>query len=70
MLLAGIKNTRLFNQINEPPGRKCALDGERNALFYRKREIGDAKDAKPTFIQGDANPLDGEAKLNCFPVKG
>ena len=67
MLLAGIKNTRLFSQINEPPGRKCSLDGERNALFYRKREIGDPK---PTFIQGDATPLDREEKVKLLPGEG
>lgn len=33
--MAAIKNTRKFNQIDEPPARKCSLDGERNALYYR-----------------------------------
>lgn len=33
-LLAAIKNTRRFNQIDEPAARKCSLDGERNVLFY------------------------------------
>jgi CRISPR-associated protein Cmr2 len=67
MLLAGIKNTRQFNQINEPPKRKCALDGERNALFYRKREI---RDPQPIFIQADAKPLNGEAKVKLLPGEG
>jgi len=67
MLLAGIKNTRLFSQLNESPARKCSLDGERNALFYRKREIGDPK---PTFIQGDATPLDRDEKLKLLPGEG
>jgi|GEM_PF-275171 len=68
--LAAIKNTRQFNQIHEQAARKCSLDGERNALFYRKREIGDAKDLKPTFIQSDANPLDGEATIKLLPGEG
>ena len=33
--IAAIKNTRMFNQIDEPAARKCSLDGERNALYYR-----------------------------------
>jgi len=47
-LLAAIKNTRHFNQIHEPGARKCSLDGERNALFYRKT----ANNRKPEFLQG------------------
>jgi CRISPR-associated protein Cmr2 len=69
MLLAGIKNARQFSQINEPPRRKCSLDGERNALFYRKREIEDL-DSKPVFIQDDATPLGGEAKFKLLPGEG
>ncbi len=38
--LAATKNTRQFNQIDEPPARKCSLDGERNALYYRPAESG------------------------------
>lgn len=45
--LAALKNTRRFNQINEPAARKCSLDGGRNALFYRKK----ANNGKPAFIQ-------------------
>ena len=33
--ISAIKNTRKFNQVNEPPSRKCSLDGEHNALYYR-----------------------------------
>ncbi len=33
MLMAAIKNVRVFEQLKET-GRKCSLDGERNALFF------------------------------------
>ncbi|HEC25710.1 MAG TPA: type III-B CRISPR-associated protein Cas10/Cmr2 [bacterium] len=36
-ILGSIKNIRTFVQISET-GRKCSLCGERNVLFYRKRE--------------------------------
>lgn len=42
--LGAVKNIRRFNQLSWQPGielgergRKCSLDGENNALFYRKR---------------------------------
>ena len=35
-LLAAVKNTRTFRQIDEKSGRKCAISGQRNALFFRK----------------------------------
>ncbi|MDW8345847.1 MAG: type III-B CRISPR-associated protein Cas10/Cmr2 [Bacteroidia bacterium] len=35
--MGGIKNVRPFKQIFER-GRKCSVDGEKNALFYRKKE--------------------------------
>ncbi|ACF13412.1 CRISPR-associated protein, Crm2 family [Chloroherpeton thalassium ATCC 35110] len=53
-LLGAIKNTRQFTQIDEPAGRKCSLDGERNALFYRPGE----KDKRPYFIQNGAQQVD------------
>jgi CRISPR-associated protein Cmr2 len=34
-LLGGVKNVRNFKQIEETPGRKCSICGERNALFYK-----------------------------------
>ncbi len=34
-LLAGIKNTRVFNQMPEK-GRKCSVDGVNNVVIYRK----------------------------------
>ncbi|MCF8382796.1 MAG: type III-B CRISPR-associated protein Cas10/Cmr2 [Chlorobium sp.] len=55
-LLGAVKNTRNFKQINELAARKCALDGERNALFYRST----AKNVKPTFIQDGAQVITKE----------
>jgi len=53
-LMAAVKNTRIFNQINEVAARKCALDGERNALFCRKREeesdLGRPNQNVPSFL--------------------
>ncbi|NTU95026.1 MAG: type III-B CRISPR-associated protein Cas10/Cmr2 [Bacteroidales bacterium] len=48
-LLGGIKNTRKFCQLHEPAGRKCSLDGERNALYFRADDNGD----KPAFMDWD-----------------
>jgi CRISPR-associated protein Cmr2 len=49
-LLGAIKNVRAFQQFTYngigETGRKCSLDGERNALFYKKTE----KDRVPSFI--------------------
>ena len=59
-LLAAIKNTRRFNQIDEPAARKCSLDGERNALFYRKT----ANNGKPAFIQRKHEDKDGAKEIN------
>lgn len=58
-LLAAIKNTRRFNQIDEPAARKCSLDGERNALFYRKT----ANKGKPAFIQDGSQVITREQHL-------
>ena len=51
-LLGAVKNTRQFSQTKEPAGRKCSLDGERNALFYRHSEAGSIP-----HIQTDAQPI-------------
>jgi len=64
-LLVAIKNTRQFTQIKEPAGRKCSLDGERNALFYHpifdkksKADIPDIrKEMTRKFIQPGAQYL-------------
>lgn len=36
--LGAIKQVRTFDQLEQVPGRKCAICGERNVLFYRKTE--------------------------------
>jgi CRISPR-associated protein Cmr2 len=48
-LLGGGKSVRKFCQLSEPAGRKCSLDGERNAIFYRADENGKA----PAFMSWD-----------------
>ena len=58
--LAAIKNTRKFNQIDEPPARKCSLDGERNALYYRPAasdKIAQVGEAQVKHLQNGAVPL-------------
>jgi len=50
-LLGGVKNVRQFCQLNETEGsRKCVLDGERTALFYRKSE----RSSTPGFLSTQA----------------
>jgi len=58
-LLGAIKNTRRFNQVYEPAARKCSLDGERNALFYRTR----ADNGNPAYIQREAQKITTEKHL-------
>ena len=53
-LLGAIKNSRQFDQTDENASRKCSIDGERNALFYRERTIDDKK---PNDIQKEALPI-------------
>lgn len=58
--LAAIKNTRQFNQIYEPAARKCSLNGERNALYYRplsyeKRDVNSERIHK--YLQADVEQL-------------
>jgi CRISPR-associated protein Cmr2 len=53
--LASVKNVRPFTQYNYngslgEKGRKCSLDGERNALFFKDR-IVDGKKRKPFFVE-------------------
>lgn len=64
-LLAAIKNTRQFEQIREPAGRKCALDGERNALFF----LPTVKDELPRFIQDRPNEI-GQKRYLLSPGEG
>ncbi len=50
-ILGGMKNVRKFCQLNESEGsRKCTLDGERTALFYREGE----NSTKPRFLSNQA----------------
>ena len=51
-LLGAVKNIRQFSQIEEQAKRKCSLDGERNALFYRPSANG-----RIPYIHPDANPI-------------
>jgi CRISPR-associated protein Cmr2 len=56
-LLGAIKNVRTFKQLNDGKGevgRKCSLDGERNALFYRCREVNGKTDKPPPYLQDNA----------------
>jgi len=63
-LMGAIKNTRTFKQYHYDgigeQGRKCSLDGERNALFYRKTERG----IKPSFTSKDAIEIQQNSNLD------
>jgi CRISPR-associated protein Cmr2 len=55
-LLGGVKNVRKFCQLKEPEGsRKCSLDGERTALFYREAVDVKGKHVKPNFLSPESN---------------
>ncbi len=55
-ILGGVKNVRKFCQLEEPEGsRKCALDGERTALFYREVVSANGKNRRPNFLSGESN---------------
>ena len=50
-LLVGVKNVRTFCQLDEVKGsRKCALDGQRTALFYRPVIDANGKEREPNFL--------------------
>ncbi len=50
-LLAGVKNVRVFCQLDEKKGsRKCAFDGQRTALFYRPGIDENRKETEPNFL--------------------
>lgn len=51
-MLAAAKNVRAFKPLQEEPGRKCSLSGERIALFYDARK-------KPWCIVPHAVPVSG-----------
>ncbi len=70
--LGSVKNTRCFEQLEEEPGRKCSIDGEHNALFFKGINRGKA------FITNEAIELnnisdkyleDGEALCAISFVK-
>ena len=57
-LLSGVKNVRKFCQLDEPEGsRKCALDGERTALFYRVAVSASGKNPKPNFLSRESKSV-------------
>ncbi|TVM02762.1 MAG: type III-B CRISPR-associated protein Cas10/Cmr2 [Candidatus Brocadia sp. WS118] len=66
-VLGAMKNVRRFEQFPEQ-GRKCSLDGQNNALFYKKRKADPPKDipnyiniqGQPTEISGDYSIQSGE----------
>lgn len=55
-LLGAVKNVRKFSQLCEPAGRKCSMDGERNAIFYRAGE----NKKRPAFMDWDQGQYEGE----------
>jgi CRISPR-associated protein Cmr2 len=58
--LAGVKNVRMYCQLGETKGsRKCALDGERTALFYRSDIDANGKFRKPNFLSDESNSIKG-----------
>ncbi|MCG8331775.1 MAG: type III-B CRISPR-associated protein Cas10/Cmr2 [Chitinophagales bacterium] len=64
--LASIKNIRPFEQYDYSgsigeQGRKCSLDGERNALFFKER-IVNGKKRKPFFVEKNGATLLGGYK--------
>ncbi len=64
-LMGAIKNSRSFEQFQYndtigEQGRKCSLDGERNALFYRKTE----RNSNPNFIAKNAIDVLNDSNLD------
>lgn len=54
-LLGSLKNVRRFQQNHWlEAGRKCSLDGERNALFFKKNLRPDGQGKLPSFLQEGA----------------
>ncbi|HWR31083.1 MAG TPA: type III-B CRISPR-associated protein Cas10/Cmr2 [Negativicutes bacterium] len=57
-LLGSVKNVRQFYQLDEPVGsRKCSLDGERTALFYREAIPINGKQRKLNFLSGESKSM-------------
>ncbi len=59
-LMGAIKNVRAFKQLKEV-GRKCSLDGQYNALFYKRRVNG----RPPAFITKNINGLGDPIELKA-----
>lgn len=58
-LLAGVKNVRAFCQLDEVVGsRKCALDGQRTALFYRPGINAKGEKTEPNFLSDEKKPVE------------
>jgi CRISPR-associated protein Cmr2 len=55
-LLVSVKSVRKFYQLDEPAGRKCSMDGERNAIFYRPDKNGE----RPAFMNWDKKEYSGQ----------
>ncbi len=60
-LLGGIKNIRIFKQLDELSGRKCSICGERNALLYK---------GNPDRFHKNAFPLKGNISINLTEGEG
>lgn len=57
-LFGGVKNVRRFCQLGETDGsRKCALDGQCTALFYRTSIDVNGKHRKPNFLSNESNSI-------------
>ncbi len=64
-VFGAVKNARIFEQIREEAGRKCALSGTENALFFKRNEKGNI----PAFTVKEAFVVkEGEGKK--FLIKG
>ena len=64
-LMAALKNTRLITNHSPEAGRKCSLDGERNALFF-------GKGTNPNYIKGNnAKEVNGDkTRIRLKPNEG
>jgi len=56
--LGGVKNVRKFCQLDESTGsRKCLLDGERTAIFYKESVDDKGKSRTPNFLSGESKMM-------------
>lgn len=57
--LGGIKNVRKFCQLDESEGsRRCAIDGERTALFYRNSVDSNGESQKLNFLSSESRQVE------------